>query len=465
MWTLLLSTALAQDLLITDARVIDGTGAPPLAQASVLVRDGRIAAIWPGPAPEPPAGVAVLDIDGATLMPGWFDAHVHLYADAGAAMRDEPLVWDAPAMARRLRAYVACGVTSVLDAGSPNLLVGAIRELGETVVGPEISFLGEPFSPHGGYLEQLETGLPAQGTDDEIRAHLDRLVATGVDGVKLTVEDGFITPVWPLFTAEQLGTLHKEATARNLEVFVHAMTDREQLHALDAEPRAFVHTAFTSTPEHVRRVAESGAWQISTLSVIDGMRLTHHPERLERPLVQTVVPERVRVSIVDPDVRRASSQAVQHIMAPGLPGPAAWVFQRSVVADRSYVTRLARMEKTLSRMHQAGVPIVLGSDTANWSVLTGYPHGVTTLREAELLEDAGLSPMEVIVAGTSRAAELLGVADDRGTVAVGQRADLVILADDPLEGIDAVWSVLWTVKDGVAKTPAGWMGEPEAGGG
>ena len=115
------------------------------------------------------------------------------------------------------------------------------------------------------------------------------------------------------------------------------------------------------------------------------------------------------------------------------------------------------MQKTLSRLHQAGVPIVLGSDAANWSVLTGFPHGMITLREAELLEEAGLTPMEVIVAGTHQAAQLLGVAEDRGRVAVGQRADLVVLAEDPLEGMSAVWSVQWTVKDGVARTPAEWM--------
>jgi imidazolonepropionase-like amidohydrolase len=128
-----------------------------------------------------------------------------------------------------------------------------------------------------------------------------------------------------------------------------------------------------------------------------------------------------------------------------------------VVAVSFYQNRLATMQKTLSRLHQAGVPIVLGSDTANWAVLTGFPHGMTTLREAQLLEQAGLTPMEVIVAGTSRAAELLQVSQDRGTLAIGMRADMVILADDPLEGMQAVWSVLWTVKDGIAKTPQEWM--------
>jgi hypothetical protein len=238
---------------------------------------------------------------------------------------------------------------------------------------------------------------------------------------------------------------------------MHAMTAAEQLHALHAEPRAFVHTAFDTSRRHVDAMVESGVWQVSTLAVVDGMRLTHHPERLDVPLVQTAVPEHVQASALDPDVRKVSAAAVQRIMAPGLPGPLAAVFRLAVVSDMTYRRQVASMQKTLSRLHQAGVPIVLGSDTANWSVLTGFPHGMTTLREAELLEEAGLSPMEVIVAGTSRAAELLGVADDRGTVAVGQRADLVILGEDPLEGMAAVWSVQWTVKDGVAKTPEEWM--------
>jgi len=456
--SLLLSTALAQDLVITHARVIDGTGAPPISTATLLVRDGRIAAIWPGETPPPDLpDLETLDVAGATVMPGWFDAHVHLYADAGAAMRGEPLVWDAAAMDRRLRAYVASGVTSVLDAGAPHELVHAIRAFEQTHVGPEISFLGGPLSPPDGYLDRLETGLPAHATQQDFSAHMDALTALGAAGVKVTVENGFVAPIWPIFSADQLGLIHQEADARDLGIFVHAMTAEEQLHALHADPQAFVHTAFDTSPRHVEAMAESGVWQVSTLAVVDGMRLTHHPERLARPLVQTVVPERVRECALDPDIRRTSAQAVQHIMAPGLPGPAAAIFRVAVVSDATYRAQVRRMQKTLSRLHQAGVPIVLGSDTANWSVLTGFPHGMTTLREAELLEEAGLSPMEVIVAGTSRAAELLGVADDRGRIAVGQRADLVILADDPLAGMEAVWSVLWTVKDGVAKTPEQWM--------
>ncbi len=458
MFTLLLSTALAQDLWLTNARVIDGTGAPPVPQADLYVKDGRIAAIWPGDGPEPPGDVRVLDAAGATVMPGWFDAHVHLYADAGATMRDEPLVWDPVALDRRLRAYVACGVTTVLDAGAPHELVHAIRQFEEGHdAGPEILFLGVPMSPPDGYLDRLDTGLPSLEDRAQFAAHLDELVALDAAGAKVTVENGFFAPNWPVFTPEQLHTIAEEASARDLGVFVHAMTAREQLHALSGQPTAFVHTAFQTTPRHVRVLAERGVTQISTLAVVDGMRLTHHPERLERALVQTVVPERVQASALDADVRRRSAHAVQHIMAPGLPGPMAGLFRLAVTADLTYRAQVRRMQKTLSRLHEAGVPVVLGSDTANWSVLTGFPHGMTTLREAELLEEAGLDPMAVIVAGTSRAAKLLGVADDRGTVAVGQRADLVILADDPLQGLEAVWSVQWTVKDGVAKTPAEWM--------
>ncbi len=456
-WSLLLSAALAQDLLITDARLIDGTGAPPIPQASVLVLDGRIAGVWPGEAPPPPPGVEVLDVDGSTLMPGWFDAHVHLYADAGATLREEPLVWDAAAMDRRLRAYLACGVTSVLDAGSPHLLVEAIRDFQQDHVGPEISFLGEPLSPPGGYMDQLAIGLPSQGTPEEIVSHLDRLVDMGASGVKLTVEDGFITRNWPIYDPTQLRALHREAEARELGVFVHAMTPLEQLVALEARPRALVHTAFSGNPTHLARVAASGTWQISTLSVVDGMRLTHHPERLATPLVHTVIPERIRASAVDPVLRKDSATAILEIMAPELPSPAVAVLRRGVTADTTYHFKLRRMERTLIRLHRAGVPIVLGSDSGNWSVLTGFPHGVTTLREAELLEEAGLTPMEVIQAGTSQAAELLGVSQDRGTIAPGKRADLVILEEDPLLGIDAVWTVQWTLKDGVAKTPQEWM--------
>ncbi len=104
----------AADLLVRNARLIDGTGAPPRGPVSILIRSGRVSEI----AAEIAApAVPVLDADGATVLPGLMDMHVHFIAAPGSGFRK-----DSPETVRELdrqhlRAYLACGVTTVLDAG------------------------------------------------------------------------------------------------------------------------------------------------------------------------------------------------------------------------------------------------------------------------------------------------------------------------------------------------------------
>lgn len=85
-------------------------------------------------------------------------------------------------------------------------------------------------------------------------------------------------------------------------------------------------------------------------------------------------------------------------------------------------------------------------------------HGSSMLREVELLGEAGLTPLDAIASATRVPAAMLGLADEIGTVEVGKRADLVVVRDDPLADLRALRTIRWTVKDGVAHTPAEWMG-------
>jgi imidazolonepropionase-like amidohydrolase len=84
-------------------------------------------------------------------------------------------------------------------------------------------------------------------------------------------------------------------------------------------------------------------------------------------------------------------------------------------------------------------------------------HGPSTLREVELLVDAGLTPLEAIRAGTATPARMLGLDGEIGTVAVGRRADLVVVDGDPTADVRALRRIRWTIRDGVARTPDEWM--------
>jgi imidazolonepropionase-like amidohydrolase len=102
------------------------------------------------------------------------------------------------------------------------------------------------------------------------------------------------------------------------------------------------------------------------------------------------------------------------------------------------------------------VPVVIGSDAGNF-VLSQF-HGTSTLRELELLAGTGIPPADVIAAATRVPARMLRLEDQVGTVEVGKRGDLVVVRDDPLRDVGTIRrTIAWTVKSGVARTPAEWM--------
>jgi imidazolonepropionase-like amidohydrolase len=113
---------------------------------------------------------------------------------------------------------------------------------------------------------------------------------------------------------------------------------------------------------------------------------------------------------------------------------------------------------SIRQLRDAGVPLVMGSDSGNWPLFPYYFHGPTSWRELRLLAEAGLSPLEVIRASTVNPATMLGWEDRLGTVDVGRLADLVVVGDDPLADVErAMRSLQYTIRAGVARSPDEWM--------
>ena len=213
------------------------------------------------------------------------------------------------------------------------------------------------------------------------------------------------------------------------------------------------------------------------MSTMDAPLAEFDLDRLDEPLLDVVVPEDEMRFARDPQ-KRALARAMHF----GYLTPAPPAIESPVVSLFIKQPRLASalfggimklihsqlvQEKALEtskdairRIHQAGIPIVLGSDSACTPSAIYDFHGFLTLRELELLGEAGLTPREALKAATVTPAEMLGLADQIGTVEAGKRADLVIVRDDPLVDLRAMRSVQWTVKDGVVRTPQEWMRQP-----
>jgi hypothetical protein len=205
------------------------------------------------------------------------------------------------------------------------------------------------------------------------------------------------------------------------------------------------------------RMKASGAYQVSTLSVMDALRIEFHPDRLEDRITKIAAPPAQLATARDPRSGRIHAETRVASAAGWLPPPARRAAASYNFRDSAIAEAVANARRGLAAEHRVGIPIVVGSDSGNSPLMPYLFHGLTTLREIELLGGAGLSPAEAIAAATRTPSRMLGLASEIGTVEPGKRADLVIVRGDPLKDLRALRSVLWTVKDGVAHTPAEWM--------
>ena len=448
----------AADLLIRNARLIDGTGAPPRAGIAILVRDGRIVAIGPELSAD---DVLVLDVAGATVLPGLVDAHVHLGVIPGTEYRDDPV--DVADNLRRvhLRGYLAAGVTTVLDTAASVKTVRNVRAwLAAGNPGPTYLTLGPPLATPGGYMA-VDNPDTTVSTPEQLDAAFDIIQSLGALGVKVPIEKGFgPEPVWPIHSPEMRRAIARKAADRGLPIYVHASSEDEQAIGLEMGAYALVHTDFYAGPpsrEFVDQVVQRRAYMITTFSIMDAELTRWHPERLDDALVARVVPQIERRTARDPEAGWYEAETEIGFAIPWLPQrlrrAAAWWF---ITEDR-FRSGLANGMRAAKTLHDAGVPQVIGSDAGNWEIIPYQFHATSTHREIELLGEAGVAPAEVLAAATTTPARMLRLDNEIGTIEAGKRADLVVVDGDPLTDLRALRAIRWTIKNGVARTPAEWM--------
>jgi len=190
---------------------------------------------------------------------------------------------------------------------------------------------------------------------------------------------------------------------------------------------------------------------------MDAELIFHDHDRLKEPLLEITVPQSELLTARDPEAARTIRKMQMAAQLPWLLKPLAGMFADSFYSKENMGLSLQNSQKAIYDLHQAGVKIVMGSDTVYINYTVYSLHGFTSLREIELLGEAGLSPKEAIKAATVNAAEMIGLDLEIGTIEEGKRADLVILKDNPLDNLSAFRTVRWTIKDGMAKTPEEWM--------
>lgn len=366
---------------------------------SVTIDEDRIVAIG-NPAPQ---GAISVDGHGGTLLPGLIDSHVHTSVDA-------------------LRAALSFGVTTELEMQGFWTSEQRAQIAADTASADVRSALLALMAKGGHPSELIETMnederpgggegwvMPSVSTPDEAVRHVNAMAAAGADYIKVMIEEGALMghPGLPTIDTASLRSGVAEAHRLGLKVIAHAITYDATVQAIDIGVDGLAHL-FIDRPadgDIVTAIRDAGIFVIPCLVISRSLLGANATDLAEDPRVKD------QLSPEWAETLRGSFNAYPH-------------------GDRDLPRR------NVQAMHAVGIEILAGTD-ASVPVPShgGVAHGVSVHHELRLLVEAGLSPVEALRSATTIPSRLFGL-EDRGRIAVGARADLVLVEGDPTTSID-----------------------------
>lgn len=386
-------------LVITNATLLDGTGAAPVAKAMIVIQGERIVAVGPAANWPRPAGATVIDVAGQTVLPGLINSHVHFGYD--------PLT---------RHNFLTEGVTSVCDlATSLRCMPNFARQTTTQGLPTARGFKAGPMlTMPGGYPSTIRnfSWHYAVATPPEAQAAVEDLLARGVDVIKVALEPGRPEQPWPVLSPAQLQAIVTTAHTHGKLVRAHVRQAALLDTALDAGVDVIEHTPLPFCLEtDLKQVADR-----------NGLQLDNQP-------------------VFKAQLARMADQGV--ILVPTLDPHTGVIGRLPGLTSEERADAFDFTLETIAYFREMGGIVALGNDYGNPGVAEHLP-----LREMELLLQAGLTPLEVIEAGTRHAAYVSGHGAELGTLEAGKLADLIVVAGDPLTDIRALERVALVVKGG-----------------
>jgi len=399
-------------LALTNARLIDGTGHGPIENMAIIIDGNRIKNI--GLVTGYPDNTNVIDLRGLTVMPGLVDCHLHL----GGLTRDQPgkaigkvsfidmasFFWDYfRNYAHRRWLAIENGVTTIRSAGDhyPHIIKLRDKIAAGKLVGPRIFAPGPTITAPGGHPAGtiykgnryiIENATRQIAEVSSAREEVRRLVGGGVDCIKAIYSDinpMDITHKVPRLSLDVLEALADEAHQHNLRLMVHTGSPKETMDAIKAGADSIEH------------------------GILPGGDSTEFEDDLVKMML-------------DKGTFFVPTLAI------------AWANKDA------YPDLFAGLKTTLRKLHDAGVNMAAGTDSGTPGVVIGK--GLH--KELELMVEAGMSPMEAIMAGTRNAADNLGKANELGTIEPRKLADIIAVSGDPLKDIRDTREIKLVIKDG-----------------
>ncbi len=388
--------------VLRGARLIDGRGGPPIEESVVVLRGERIESVGTVSTARAPADARVVEVTGATILPGLIDAHCHLLGvvslDAQQWLLDHPSLRAVRAAADAW-SLLDSGFTTIRDpAGQHGVFLRAAVDEG-SLPGPRVLACGRPLTQTGGHAD-IAHALPLQWVLDsgfcriadgpeECRKAVREQARAGADFIKVIASGGVLSRRArldePEFTRAELEAIVNEAHSGGLMVAAHAHGAQAVKNAVRAGVDTIEHGTFLDD-EAIGLMLERGTYLIPTRAIV---------ERL---------------------MSRGASAGL----------PAALCEKLALVAGR----HLASFKEAW----RAGVKIGLGTDFFLTPQRDGTLMGDHAV-ELALYTEAGLSPLEAITCATKVNAEALGIIGEVGTIEPGKLADLIIVDGDPLDDI------------------------------
>ena len=392
-------------LVLLGGTLIDGTGRPPITNSAVVIQGDRIVAAGPRSEITIPTGATVINVSGKYLLPGLWDMHSHFYqVEFGPA-------------------YLAAGITTARDVGNDIEFGTSLRDAAKQGrgLGPRMLLAGYIDGKNDFHSFDVQAGTPA-----EARAAVRRYKDAGFEQIK--IRDHVKPDILKVITAE--------AHRLGMTVTGHVPKGMNALEAVEAGMDEISHLNFVATGFFPK--AERGDFEVSIdLDSPDSKNALRVFQEHSTVVDATIAvlelmlrPKNMPIESFEPGRASIGPELIEQIDKKGAP------------AEQAEAIRLVMetLFKIIGALHRAGLPIVAGTDV-------GVP-GHTLHRELELYVKAGLTPMEAIQAATLTPARVMKLEAEVGTIASGKRADILIVAGNPLEDISNIRKTELVVSQG-----------------